>query len=174
MNGPSKRSLNLFFISSSLEYPLSVFFFPSFSMHKLLLAPVLASAMLFVACNPTPTQTPPAETSSSAPAMMEDSSAADTTTPPAEARVINMTAENWAFSPNAITAKVGEKVTVHLTGASGIHSFASKDLGINVPIQTGETKDVVIPTDKPGTYSFRCAVPCGSGHRDMTGTIVIE
>lgn len=90
------------------------------------------------------------------------------------ARVINMTVENWKFTPNAITLKKGETVTIHLTDTTGVHSFMSNDLGLNVAIQPGETKDIVIPTDQAGTFSFRCGVPCGPGHKDMTGTITIQ
>ena len=91
-----------------------------------------------------------------------------------EARIVNVDAENWTFTPNVITAKVGEKVVVHLSGKSGVHSFAIPDLGVNVPVAPGQTVDVALPTDKAGTFSFRCAIPCGSGHKDMKGTIVIE
>ncbi len=105
------------------------------------------------------------KSSSSALAPVGDSS---------QARIVNMQVENWAFVPNTITARKGERITVHLTNVSGEHSFTSDALGVDVPINEGETKDIVIPTDKIGVFSFRCAVPCGPGHRDMTGQIVIN
>ena len=91
-----------------------------------------------------------------------------------DARIIEMTATTWSFTPNTITAKKGEKIVVRLTNDQGVHSFGIKDLGINVSIQPGETKDVEIPTDTAGTFAFRCMIPCGDGHKEMTGTIVIE
>lgn len=110
--------------------------------------------------------------------MMDESSSSsvgdDATAPSADARIIEMTVTDWEFSPNAITAKQGETVIVRITGDEGDHSFMSKDLGINVTISPGETKDIVIPTDTAGTFAFRCAIPCGDGHRDMTGTIQIN
>ncbi len=89
------------------------------------------------------------------------------------ARVIPITANNFTFSPAAISVKKGEKITLRLTGKEGNHGFAVADLGINTPVSEGKTVDVDLPTDKAGTFSFRCSVPCGSGHRDMTGTITI-
>ena len=89
-------------------------------------------------------------------------------------RTVHMDASSWAFTPNSITLKRGEKVTLELTGVSGDHGIGIPDLGINQKFSAGETVSVAIPTDKTGSFNFRCNVPCGQGHRDMTGTIVIE
>lgn len=89
-------------------------------------------------------------------------------------QVVAMTVENFKFTPNVIHVKQGQKLSINLTDTTGNHGFGVPDLGINVAINEGETKTVVIPTDKPGTYSFRCTVPCGPGHRDMTGQIIID
>lgn len=102
------------------------------------------------------------------------SSAAASAAVTAGARIITMSVEDFVFSPNTITVKKGEKVVVRLTAKSGTHGFGSTDLGLNVRIEPGETKDIVIPTDRAGTFTFKCSVPCGSGHRDMTGTIIVE
>ena len=91
-----------------------------------------------------------------------------------EARKIDVTAESFAFAPNVIKAKKGEKVVVHLTGKTGLHGFAIPDLGVNVPIAAGQVVDVALPTDKVGTFTLLCSIPCGSGHREMKGTVTIE
>lgn len=93
---------------------------------------------------------------------------------PQAARVIEVSVASFAFSPNAIIIKKGENVVIRLKGVDGSHGFGVPELGINVPIAAGETKDVTIPTDAAGTFAFRCTVPCGPGHRDMKGTIVIS
>jgi heme/copper-type cytochrome/quinol oxidase subunit 2 len=102
------------------------------------------------------------------------SASADAGPPSADARVIDVAVESFKFMPNVIAIKKGEKVVIHLKGLSGSHGFMVADLGINVPIAADETKDVTIPTDKAETFSFRCSVPCGPGHRDMRGTITIS
>lgn len=88
-------------------------------------------------------------------------------------RIIPVTAELWRFTPNIIQAKQDEVVTLQITGISGTHGLSIPGLGINEVIIQGQTVNVTIPTDKPGTYAFLCSVPCGSGHSEMTGQIVI-
>ncbi len=87
---------------------------------------------------------------------------------------VNMVAENFDFKPNLVQAHKGDKLVIHLTGASGNHGFMIEALGINVAVPEGQTQDIAIPTDQVGTFDFRCSVPCGPGHHDMTGQIVIS
>lgn len=89
-------------------------------------------------------------------------------------RVIPVTSENWKFTPNMITVKNGETVQLQVTGISGVHGFAVPDLGINVPVAPGQTVTIDLPTDSVGPHAFFCSIPCGPGHSDMKGQIVIE
>ncbi len=91
-----------------------------------------------------------------------------------DVRIIRVSAENWKFTPNVIQIKKGEKVRLQVTGISGTHSFAVSGLNINVPVAQGQMVIIDLPTDTVGTFDFRCAIPCGSGHNDMTGQIIIE
>ncbi|MDD4319435.1 MAG: cupredoxin domain-containing protein [Candidatus Peribacteraceae bacterium] len=102
------------------------------------------------------------------------SAAASSEAVPSAARVIEMTATNWQFTPAAVTLQQGENAVIRLAATAGNHGFAVQELGINEAVNEGQTKDITIPTDRPGTYRFRCSVPCGEGHTDMTGTLVIE
>lgn len=88
-------------------------------------------------------------------------------------RTITMTVESFQFTPNIITAKKGEKVKIRMTGLSGTHGFAIPDLGINTAIAAGKTVHVELPTDRAGTFTFFCSIPCGPGHKNMKGTITI-
>ena len=90
------------------------------------------------------------------------------------ARIIQVTSENWKFTPNVITVKKGEKVQLQVTGISGIHGFAVPGLNINQRVEPGQTVTIDLPTDAAGTYQFFCSIPCGPGHKDMKGQIVIE
>jgi cytochrome c oxidase subunit II len=127
----------------------------------------LSALVMLSACNGTVTQEDNGLTdvSSSAPVAPDET---------ADARVIQMSATNWAFSPASITVKKGEKVVLRITGGEGRHGLAVPGLGLNVAIDSGETKDIVLPTDTAGTFAFFCSSPCGSGHRDMKGEIVIS
>jgi len=113
---------------------------------------------------------------SSAPAMMRQSepAAGMMKSSSAKARVVSIVASNFAFTPNAITVKKGEKVTLRITSTEGIHGFGIPDMGVNERIAPGDTIDITLDTSIAGTFAFRCTVPCGPGHEEMTGTITIE
>lgn len=118
---------------------------------------------------------------SSASSMMEKSSVSSkvkhsaSSAPKTSARIVTIVASNFQFTPNQITVKKGEKVTLVLRNADGVHGLMIQDLGINVAIPAdGSTTSVMLPTDTAGVFTFRCSVPCGPGHRDMTGTIIVE
>lgn len=86
----------------------------------------------------------------------------------------DMTAKNWAFSPAVITVKKGDHVKIKITSVDITHGFNLADFNIKVDLQPGQTQTVEFTADKAGTFNFRCSVPCGEGHRDMTGSLVVE
>lgn len=102
------------------------------------------------------------------------SDAAAAQAPSAGTRTIKMTAELWKFTPNVVSVKQDEKVTLEITGVSGTHGLSVPELGINETIIQGSTVSVRIPTDKTGSFDFLCSIQCGSGHNDMTGQIIVE
>lgn len=120
----------------------------------------LPLAAVLAACAPAASQTSPA------PVPQEEQA-----TP--QGRVIPVTAELWKFTPNVLRAQQSEEVVLQITGISGTHGFSAPDLGINATVIQGQTITVPLPTDKAGTFDFRCSVPCGVGHQDMKGQIVI-
>lgn len=89
-------------------------------------------------------------------------------------RVVRVLSDNWSFTPALITAKQGEKVTLEIVGVNGVHGFAVPGLGLNAPVAPGETTSVILSTDTVGSFDFFCSIPCGAGHRDMVGKIVVE
>ncbi len=93
---------------------------------------------------------------------------------PVSIRKITISAKNWAFIPTLITVKKGERVQLIVKNSEGVHGFAIPELRINEQLDAGQTIIVDLPTDVTGTLVFRCSVPCGPGHTEMTGTIVIE
>lgn len=151
-------------------------------MKKIMPLPVMA--LLFLsACAPAPTSMNPSGSgqslsslsmSVSSPAAAETASSVQQVEVPAGIHVITMTVTDFAFSPSTIRVKKGENVVLRLTAVNGTHGFGATELGLNVRIEPGETQDIVIPTGTAGTFAFKCSVPCGSGHREMTGTIIIE
>jgi|GEM_PF-678952 len=113
------------------------------------------------------------EASSASRAAVTPPASSTATTPSSTVRTIQINVENWAFNPTTITAKKGEKVQLQLVGDSGIHGFAVPGLGKNVRVEAGKTVTITLPTDTAGSFEARCSIPCGSGHKDMTATILI-
>ncbi len=86
-----------------------------------------------------------------------------------------ITAQNFSFAPAKITVHVGQKTTLRLTSAQGVHGLESKDLGIpQTVIAPGKSVDVTFTPTKAGTYTVHCAIPCGEGHDKMMLVIVVE
>ncbi len=85
-----------------------------------------------------------------------------------------ITAKQWAFSPNSITVKKGDTVVLKLTSADVAHGLSLPEFGVDAKVNPGETKTVEFVADKAGTFTFTCNVPCGAGHKAMTGTLIVE
>ena len=110
-----------------------------------------------------------------APTSPQQSGVAPVPAPAAvQGRVIPVTAELWKFTPNVITAKKDEVVTLQVTGISGTHGFSVPGLNINETIFTGKTVMIPLPTDRAGTFNLSCSIQCGEGHTGMTGQIIIQ
>lgn len=89
-------------------------------------------------------------------------------------RSITITSDNWSFSPAVIMVKKGERVNLSVKGVGGVHGYAVPGLGINETVMPDQTVLIEIPTDKAGSFDVLCSIPCGAGHKDMTGKIIIE
>ena len=83
------------------------------------------------------------------------------------------------FTPDIITAKVGDKIIVHLTNAeqtAGRHARVRRcpRRTSMVSLDPGETTTVEFVADKPGTYSYYCTEFCSALHLEMQGWLIVE
>jgi nitrous-oxide reductase len=82
------------------------------------------------------------------------------------------------FTPDIVTAKVGDKIIVHLTNSEttpdATHGFAVPTRNVMVSLDPGETTTVEFVADKPGTYSFYCTEFCSALHLEMQGWLIVE
>lgn len=92
-------------------------------------------------------------------------------TPP---RIVPISAKKFEFTPNVVTLKRGETVTLRLTSLDRPHGFLQKDLGFDADIDPSKPVDVTITPKTPGRYTVICDDYCGSGHGNMKMTIVVE
>jgi cytochrome c oxidase subunit 2 len=89
-------------------------------------------------------------------------------------RVVNITAKRFGFSPNQVTLKRGEPVTLHLTSDDVTHGFFMRALKIDEIIEPGKPTDVTITPQTAGTFTTICDHFCGANHGNMNMKIVVE
>ena len=89
-------------------------------------------------------------------------------------RVIDITAKRFAFTPNTISLKKGEKVTLRLHSEDVTHGFFMRALKIDEVIEPGQTKDIVVDPQTAGSFTTICDHFCGANHGNMNMTIVVE
>ncbi|AHB40287.1 TPA: hypothetical protein DHW62_03905 [candidate division WWE3 bacterium] len=80
----------------------------------------------------------------------------------------------FKFSPNTISAKVGDKIIVTFKNMEGTHDFVIDEFNVATKMtKTGETDTVEFIADKAGVFEYYCSV---GEHRKMgmVGTLTVE
>ena len=88
-------------------------------------------------------------------------------------RVIEVVAKKFEFVPGEIQVKRGEPVTLQFTAPEVPMGFNLADFNLRADIVPGKVTTVQLTADKTGTFTFLCDVFCGTGHEDMSGTLVV-
>ncbi len=107
-----------------------------------------------------------------APAAEAATPAAETAAPAAAAEPVTVVSHDIFFDPKEISIPANTDVTFILPNEGvTMHNFSIPDLGVDVDINPGETKEVVVNAPA-GTYVFDCNVP---GHKaaGMVGTLTV-
>ena len=83
--------------------------------------------------------------------------------------------DDLKFTPNTLTVKAGDKVTVNLVNNGSVaHTFVIPDLNVKADMPAGKTNTVTFtaPT-KAGTYQIICDVP---GHKEagMVAQLIVQ
>jgi cytochrome c oxidase subunit 2 len=89
-------------------------------------------------------------------------------------QVIKVSAKRFEYTPGVIRVKRGVPVILELTSEDVVMGFNAPDFGTRADILPGKTARVRIEPTRAGTYTFVCDIFCGTGHEDMSGTIVVE
>lgn len=86
----------------------------------------------------------------------------------------NMIAKQFEFNPSTVEVNEGDTVILHIKSIDLTHGIAIPAFGVNQELNPGEEVTVQFVADKKGTYTFFCNIYCGAGHREMTGTLVVN
>jgi cytochrome c oxidase subunit II len=88
-------------------------------------------------------------------------------------RVIKVIARKFEFVPPEIRVQRGETVVLQFTAPEVPMGFNLADFGLRTDIVPGKTATLRLTPDRSGSFTFLCDVFCGSGHEDMSGTLVV-
>lgn len=87
---------------------------------------------------------------------------------------IRMTARKYTFNPGVITVKKGDRVELIITATDHDHGIAIPAFGIKQRLKQGVPTTVTFVASKAGSFTFRCSVFCGMGHRHMKGKLIVR
>ena len=89
-------------------------------------------------------------------------------------RTIDVTVSRFAFSPERIEVRVGERVRLNVVSVDGTHGFQVKALGLNAGIPAGgRTVTVELTPKEVGTFEINCSEYCGRGHGRMKASLIV-
>jgi cytochrome c oxidase subunit II len=88
--------------------------------------------------------------------------------------VIEITAKRFAFSPDKITLKKGQTVTLRLHSEDVTHGCFLRPLKLDEEIPAGQSIDVTVTPQVTGSFTTICDHFCGANHGNMNMTIVVE
>ncbi len=91
-----------------------------------------------------------------------------------DVRVIDITAKRFAFTPDRITLKQGQTVKLRVHSEDVTHGFFLRPLKIDEEIPAGQTIEVTVTPQAPGTFTTICDHFCGANHGNMNMAIVVE
>ena len=91
-----------------------------------------------------------------------------------EPRVVEIVAKRFAFEPSEIEVMVGERVTLAVRSADGVHGVEIKKFKVKKEIPRGaEPVMISFTATEAGRFPIVCSEYCGDGHEDMKGTLVV-
>jgi len=88
-------------------------------------------------------------------------------------QTISITAQRFSFTPNEITLKKGQPVTLVIETKDVTHGLLIEGLGVRTEIKKGHASEVTFNPGAAGTFEAKCAHFCGKGHGSMKMTVQV-
>jgi heme/copper-type cytochrome/quinol oxidase subunit 2 len=78
------------------------------------------------------------------------------------------------FVPGTATVMKGDKVQIVLNNTDAMdHGFAIDAYAIKQVIKASTTITIEFVANQAGVFEFYCTIPCGPGHSQMTGQLIV-
>lgn len=87
-----------------------------------------------------------------------------------ESKTIQITAKRFSYTPDDITLKKGEPVTLVMRSEDVAHGLRARELGLDLKAGKGNTAQATITPAQTGDFVAHCSTFCGSGHGSMIVT----
>lgn len=97
---------------------------------------------------------------------------------PASGRTVEITMrvlkDQWTWEPAELRIGAGDKVRLRIFNEDSYdHGFAIDIFGVNRRLFPERETIIEFNASVPGKHNFYCSVPCGGGHYDQVGSIVV-
>jgi cytochrome c oxidase subunit II len=89
-------------------------------------------------------------------------------------RVIKVVAKKFKFVPEEIKVRRGETVVLHFTAPEVPMGANFADFKQRIDIMPGKVATLRLTPEQAGSFVFLCDVFCGTGHEEMSGTLVVS
>lgn len=89
-------------------------------------------------------------------------------------RTIRVVARKFQFVPAEIRVRKGEAVTLQFSAPEVPMGVNFADFGTRADIVPGRVATLRLVPESVGRYTFVCDVFCGSGHEEMSGTLIVD
>ncbi len=86
---------------------------------------------------------------------------------------IKIEATRFAYSPDPIVVKKGEKVRLLVKSTDVKHGIAIEEYSISEVLPPHKEKTIEFIPDRAGEFDFFCNVYCGAGHGRMRGKLIV-
>ena len=83
-------------------------------------------------------------------------------------KVITLNASRFVYDPGTISVNQGDKVKIIINNLDTNHGIAIPDYNVQ------GVNSVEFVADKKGEFEFHCNIPCGPGHKEMKGTLIVN
>jgi len=93
-----------------------------------------------------------------------------------ETVVINMRVlkNQWKWDPSVIKVNPGDRIVLNIYNEDTYdHGFAIDVFGVNRRLFPQTTTTLEFTPSLAGKFDFYCSVPCGEGHYDQIGTLIV-
>lgn len=100
--------------------------------------------------------------------------------PPADSgpKVFEIIARRFEFEPATIEVTEGDRVRLVVRSADGPHGVEIKAFKVKKAVPRAKPGDAPITIEfvatRAGEFPILCSEDCGSGHKDMKGTLVVK